>query len=87
MTGARLRGGEGVVSVRILVVDDSGTDREIVRSMLLGYDLLVACDGVEALQVIDENPDIGLVVLDLHMPRMDGFEVLKCSALIGVIRD
>ncbi|HHT90251.1 MAG TPA: EAL domain-containing protein [Firmicutes bacterium] len=65
------------MSVRILVVDDSGTDREIVRSMLLGYDLLVACDGVEALQVIDENPDIGLVVLDLHMPRMDGFEVLE----------
>ena len=63
---------------KILVVDD---ERHIVRLVEVnlqraGYDVVVAYDGVEALEVFArEKPD--MVVLDVMMPRMDGFEVLK----------
>ena len=61
---------------KILVADDSGTDRLIIRNMLVGYNVLLACDGVEALRAIEDNPDIDLMILDLNMPNMDGFQVL-----------
>jgi two-component system, OmpR family, alkaline phosphatase synthesis response regulator PhoP len=63
---------------RILVVDD---ERHIVRLVQVnleraGYEILTAYDGVEALEKVKtENPD--MLVLDVMMPRMDGFEVLK----------
>jgi two-component system alkaline phosphatase synthesis response regulator PhoP/two-component system response regulator VicR len=63
---------------RILVVDD---ERHIVRLVQVnleraGYEILTAYDGVEALEKVKtESPD--MVVLDVMMPRMDGFEVLK----------
>ena len=63
---------------KILVVDD---ERHIVRLVQVnlekvGYQVLTAYDGVEALeQVAKEKPD--MVILDVMMPRMDGFEVLK----------
>ncbi len=63
---------------KILVVDD---ERHIVRLVEVnlsraGYEVLTAYDGVEALEVFArEKPD--MVVLDVMMPRMDGFEVLK----------
>lgn len=63
---------------RILVVDD---ERHIVRLIQVnleraGYEILTAFDGVEALEkVSQDNPD--MLVLDVMMPRMDGFEVLR----------
>ncbi len=63
---------------RILVVDD---ERHIVRLVQVnleraGYEVLTAYDGVEALEVARaELPD--MVILDVMMPRMDGFETLK----------
>lgn len=63
---------------KILVVDD---ERHIVRLVEVnltraGYDVVTAYDGVEALeQFTKEKPD--MLVLDVMMPRMDGFEVLK----------
>jgi two-component system alkaline phosphatase synthesis response regulator PhoP/two-component system response regulator VicR len=63
---------------KILVVDD---ERHIVRLVEVnltraGYDVVTAYDGVEALeQFAKEKPD--MLVLDVMMPRMDGFEVLK----------
>ncbi len=63
---------------KILVVDD---ERHIVRLVEVnltraGYDIVVAYDGIEALEVVKkEKPD--MIVLDVMMPRMDGFEVLK----------
>lgn len=65
------------MSVKILVVDDSTTDRLIIRSMLSEYDILCACDGKDALSLIETNEDIDLVILDLNMPIMDGFQVLQ----------
>jgi len=67
------------MSAKILVVDDSATDQRIIASMLdeAEYTVLLAGDGGEALRIIDENPDIDLVILDLYMPNMDGFQVLN----------
>jgi putative two-component system response regulator len=65
------------MSAKILVVDDSLTARKMISGMLSSYTVLTACDGKDALRMIDENPDIDLVILDLNMPVMDGFEVLR----------
>jgi PAS domain S-box-containing protein len=64
------------MSAKILVVDDSATDQKIIASILSDYNVLLAGDGQEALRIIDENPDLDLIILDLYMPNMDGFEVL-----------
>ena len=60
--------------VKALVVDDSGTQRHIVKKMLAAQCIssLEATDGMEALDVLAQNPDIRLVITDFEMPRMDG---------------
>lgn len=64
----------------ILVVDDSATGRKELCDILCGdYDLLEASDGSKALALLKEYKNaISLVILDLYMPKMDGFEVLTC---------
>ena len=64
------------MAFKILIVDDSAADRLIIEKMLNKYDTVVAADGVEAFQRLEEYQDIRLMILDLNMPRMDGFEVL-----------
>ena len=62
--------------LRILAVDDDLVVLKFLRANLQaeGYDVLTALDGAEALQVIEkESPD--LIILDIMMPEMDGFEV------------
>jgi chemosensory pili system protein ChpA (sensor histidine kinase/response regulator) len=62
----------------IMVVDDSLTMRKVLGRLLTreGYHVLTAKDGMEALQMLqDELPDA--VVLDIEMPRMDGFELAR----------
>ena len=63
--------------ITILVVDDSSTDRAIISSMLSDYNILTATNGREALELLEQNPGIDVLVLDLYMPVMDGFEVLE----------
>ena len=65
------------MSTKILIVDDSTTDRLIISTMLADYHTLTACDGLDAMALIEKTPDIDLVILDLTMPRMNGFEVLE----------
>ncbi|MBU5612838.1 PAS domain S-box protein [Geomonas azotofigens] len=63
----------------VLLVDDEESVRSVGTLMLshLGYTVLLARDGEEALQIFKETPGIGFVVLDLVMPRMDGRECLR----------
>lgn len=68
--------------MKILIVDDSKTDVALIGSILSDYDLLTAYDGVEALACIEKNPDVDILILDINMPRMNGFEVLE--ALYGL---
>jgi putative two-component system response regulator len=65
------------MDTKILIVDDSATDRAIIRSMLDDFDVTTACDGVEAMELIDRTSDLDLIILDLNMPNMNGFEVLN----------
>lgn len=62
---------------KILVVDDSKTDQMLIKSVLYDYDLIFADNGLEAIKIIEKNPDIDLMILDLNMPVMNGFEVLE----------
>ncbi len=63
---------------RILVVDDSVTTRSMERSLLEanGFEVQVAVDGAEAWTMISENPP-QLVISDVNMPNMDGFQLLE----------
>ncbi|OAG28316.1 response regulator [Thermodesulfatator autotrophicus] len=65
--------------MKVLVVDDSKSIRQIEKRYLtgMGYEVLEAANGKEALQVLEDNPDIALILLDWHMPVMNGFEFLK----------
>ena len=64
---------------KILIVDDSEMNREILSSILGDeFDILEAADGKECISVIRKyGRDIALVLLDIVMPEMDGFEVLE----------
>ena len=64
------------MAAKILIVDDSATDRLIIKKNLSKYNVLTACDGAEAMSLIDEHEDIDIILLDLNMPNMDGFQVL-----------
>ena len=62
----------------VMVVDDSVTVRKVTSRLLEreGYDVITAKDGVDAITLLqDQQPDI--MLLDIEMPRMDGFEVAK----------
>ena len=62
----------------ILVVDDHANVRTLIEDYLteLGYRVLTARDGVEALAIVGREP-IDLILLDIMMPNMDGFEFLR----------
>ncbi|GAU79618.1 HD-GYP domain-containing protein [Fusibacter sp. 3D3] len=68
------------MDITILIVDDSNTDMLLIKSILKGYNLISARDGIEAMALLKANPDIDLMILDLNMPRMNGFEVLKAMS-------
>jgi two-component system, chemotaxis family, chemotaxis protein CheY len=65
---------------KVLSVDDSGVMRKIIGRCVdvLGYGFLEAANGLEALEMAELNHgDIALIILDVNMPEMDGFEVLE----------
>ena len=77
---------------KILIVDDSNLNRDILKEILGDtYNYLEAENGNQAIQMIGENIGIDLMLLDINMPQMNGFEVLKimkrsqCIAEIPVI--
>ena len=72
----------------ILVVDDSATVRKLISSKLekCGHNVLCAVDGVEAMETIETVvPD--LVLLDISMPRMDGYSVCKLIRANDAVKD
>ena len=63
---------------KILIVDDSKLNRDILKEILgETYNYLEAENGNQAIQMIGENIGIDLMLLDINMPQMNGFEVLK----------
>lgn len=66
--------------MKLLVVDDSSTMRRIIKNTLsrLGYeDVLEGEDGLQGWTVLNENPDIGMLITDWNMPEMNGLELVK----------
>ena len=68
-------------AVKILVVDDESRMRKLVNDFLSkkGYKVLEAGDGAEAVDIFfsEENSDIALIILDVMMPKMDGWQVVR----------
>ena len=64
---------------RILVVDDESRMRKLVKDFLEreGHIIIEAADGMEAMDIFYENKDIALIILDVMMPRMDGWQVCR----------
>ena len=76
--------------LKILVVDDEARMRKLVKDFLVkaGYVVLEAQDGNEAMEVFYANKDISLLILDVMMPHMDGWEVcreVRSSSQIPII--
>jgi two-component system chemotaxis sensor kinase CheA len=72
------RAGGATAAPKVLVVDDQHTVRELQRTILTGagYVVLTARDGREALDLLEREPDVRLVLTDVEMPVLDGFGLL-----------
>ena len=66
-------------TLKILVVDDEARMRKLVRDFLVrkNYEVLEAGDGMEAMDVFYSTQNIALIILDVMMPKMDGWEVCR----------
>ncbi|MGN0278726.1 MAG: response regulator transcription factor [Lachnospiraceae bacterium] len=65
--------------LKILVVDDESRMRKLVKDFLVksNYDVLEAEDGQQAVDIFFEQNDIALIILDVMMPKMDGWQVCR----------
>ena len=65
--------------IKILVVDDESRMRKLVRDFLEreGFCVLEASDGIEAMEYFYQDKDIALLILDVMMPNMDGWQVCR----------
>ncbi len=65
--------------LKILVVDDESRMRKLVRDFLVkqNFDVLEAGDGEEAVDIFFKEKDIALIILDVMMPKMDGWQVCR----------
>lgn len=65
--------------VKILVVDDESRMRKLVKDFLTkkGYTVLEAENGEQAVEIFFSEKDIALIILDVMMPKMDGWQVCK----------
>jgi len=76
--------------LKVLVVDDESRMRKLVRDFLVkgNYEVLEAGDGEEALDIFFAEKNIALIVLDVMMPKMDGWQVCKeirCHSKVPII--
>jgi len=64
---------------KILAVDDEATNLRVLKSLLIGdgYQVLTASNGIEAIEIIKDQHDIDLVLMDVMMPRMSGYEACR----------
>jgi len=65
--------------IRALIVDDELGIREGCRKILTeeGFEVTTACDGIEALEIFENDPHYSLALVDLLMPRLGGLELIK----------
>ena len=65
--------------LKIMVVDDEQRMRKLVKAYLEknDYEVIEACDGEEALDFFYAQKDIALIILDVMMPKLDGWQVCR----------
>ena len=65
--------------IKIMVVDDESRMRKLVRDFLVreGFQVIEAADGEEAVDLFYENRDVALIILDVMMPKMDGWQTCR----------
>ncbi|HBI61390.1 MAG TPA: DNA-binding response regulator [Lachnospiraceae bacterium] len=65
--------------LKVLVVDDEARMRKLVRDFLVkqDFEVLEAGDGEKAVEIFYDNKDIALIILDVMMPKMDGWEACR----------
>ncbi len=70
---------ETVRKLKILVAEDDEVSEMLIGSFIkaFGKEILIARTGVEAVEVCRNNPDIDLILMDIRMPHMDGYEATK----------
>ena len=70
--------------LRIMIVDDNANTRKLTQAVLEqnGYDIVCACDGEEGLELLDKI-HIDLIILDIMMPKMNGFEFTRTLRSCG----
>ncbi len=66
-------------ALKILVVDNESRMRKLVKDFLEreGFEVLEAGDGMEAMEIFYEEKEIALIILDVMMPKMDGWQVCR----------
>jgi len=78
------------VGFKVLAVDDNAHNLFTLRSLIskhMDVELLEATSGQQALEIARANPDIDLIILDVQMPDMDGFETARMLKLHRKTRD
>jgi len=76
------------MTARILIAEDHPSSLELMRYLLeaCGYQIFTATDGAQALEIVRNNPPPDLVICDLQMPNLDGYEVLQLMKADDVLR-
>jgi two-component system, chemotaxis family, chemotaxis protein CheY len=76
-------------NINVLTVDDSASMRALLKAALTsrGYDVVQAEDGVAALEWLETNTGVDVIVTDINMPRMDGFGLIEALRAQSRFRD
>jgi CheY-like chemotaxis protein len=71
--------------MKVLLADDDMRNVFSLSALLAehGMDVITAADGKEALEKLSENPDVNLVLMDIMMPEMDGYEAIRQIRMNG----
>src|SRR5690606_2367348 len=65
--------------IKILIVDDEASNIKVLQELFAksGYQMLIAYNGISALELLQNHRDVSLVLLDVMMPGISGYEVCK----------
>ncbi len=75
--------------MKVLVVDDYDCQRDLMQDFLSGFfaEVLLAKNGYEGLKTMEANPDLSLVISDLEMPVLNGFDMIALAKKNSKIRE